>query len=274
MEGLSIWDDTVGLDAFDASEVYRVAALRNTGTGPAAPNLRAEVVVFDDFSGDVTTGVELPDGDCCADVLARGSRDELIVSPERGGRSDAYWMIDLEQGARDEYPLPNTITVTAAIQLDIHLYVAHTTGLTVLSVLGEYRGEIANWDVPAAALSVSFTDGLPTINALDAQNQAIAVIDPVGTRREVGGFVRLTPQLPLSSAPPNADDLAANVTCPATIVFVGRDTGSGGIVGGLTLALFGVGIGLSAWVCLRCWCYHWGRRHRCWGGGDWRTRSS
>lgn len=64
----------------------------------------------------------------------------------------------------------------------------------------------------------------------------------------VAAFERLTPQLSSSSPAPGADQLAAIVASPATILFVARDIDSGEIVGSLTLALFRIPTGMRAWI--------------------------
>ena len=64
----------------------------------------------------------------------------------------------------------------------------------------------------------------------------------------VAAFDRLTPQLSSSSPAPGADQLAAIVASPATVLFVARDIDSGEIVGSLTLALFRIPTGLRAWI--------------------------
>jgi len=64
----------------------------------------------------------------------------------------------------------------------------------------------------------------------------------------VAAFVRLTPQLSSSSPPPGADQLAAIVASPATVLFVARNIDSGEIVGSLTLALFRIPTGMRAWI--------------------------
>ncbi len=64
----------------------------------------------------------------------------------------------------------------------------------------------------------------------------------------VDAFVSLTPQLSSSSPAPGADELAAIVASPATVLFVARDVDSGEIVGSLTLALFRIPTGLRAWI--------------------------
>jgi len=64
----------------------------------------------------------------------------------------------------------------------------------------------------------------------------------------VTAFARLTPQLSSSSPAPGADELAAIVASPATILFIARDIDSGEIVGSLTLALFRIPTGMRAWI--------------------------
>lgn len=64
----------------------------------------------------------------------------------------------------------------------------------------------------------------------------------------VAAFERLTPQLSSSSPAPGADELAAIVASPATVLFVARDVDTGQIVGSLTLALFRIPTGLRAWI--------------------------
>lgn len=64
----------------------------------------------------------------------------------------------------------------------------------------------------------------------------------------VVAFKRLTPQLSSSSPAPGADELAAIVASPATVLFVARDIDTGQIVGSLTLALFRIPTGLRAWI--------------------------
>jgi len=64
----------------------------------------------------------------------------------------------------------------------------------------------------------------------------------------VAAFARLTPQLSSSSPAPGADELAAIVASPATILFIARDVDSGEIVGSLTLALFRIPTGMRAWI--------------------------
>jgi ribosomal protein S18 acetylase RimI-like enzyme len=64
----------------------------------------------------------------------------------------------------------------------------------------------------------------------------------------VAAFVRLTPQLSSSSPAPGADELAAIVASPATVMFIARDVETGEIVGSLTLALFRIPTGIRAWI--------------------------
>jgi ribosomal protein S18 acetylase RimI-like enzyme len=63
----------------------------------------------------------------------------------------------------------------------------------------------------------------------------------------VSAFARLTPQLS-SSAPPDADQLAATISQPGTTVFIARDDDSREIVGTLTLVTFRIPTGLRAWI--------------------------
>jgi len=64
----------------------------------------------------------------------------------------------------------------------------------------------------------------------------------------IAAFERLTPQLSSSSPAPGADELAAIVASPATVLFAARDIDSGDIVGALTLAIFRIPTGLRAWI--------------------------
>ena len=64
----------------------------------------------------------------------------------------------------------------------------------------------------------------------------------------VAAFERLTPQLSSSSPAPGADELAAIVASPATVMFIARNVDTGEIVGSLTLALFRIPTGLRAWI--------------------------
>ena len=62
----------------------------------------------------------------------------------------------------------------------------------------------------------------------------------------VEAFARLVPQLSRSAPPPGADELAAIVGSPATVLLVARDGGA--VVGSLTLALFRIPTGVRAWI--------------------------
>ncbi len=64
----------------------------------------------------------------------------------------------------------------------------------------------------------------------------------------VAAFDRLTPQLSSSSPAPGADELAAIVASPATVLFVARDVDTGNIIGSLTLVLFRIPTGVRAWI--------------------------
>ena len=64
----------------------------------------------------------------------------------------------------------------------------------------------------------------------------------------VAAFERLTPQLSSSSPAPGADELAAIVASPATVLFIARDIETGQIAGSLTLALFRIPTGMRAWI--------------------------
>ena len=64
----------------------------------------------------------------------------------------------------------------------------------------------------------------------------------------VAAFDRLTPQLSSSSPAPGADELAAIVASPATVLFAAKDIDSGEILGALTLALFRIPTGFRAWI--------------------------
>lgn len=175
MTGVRLWDDTITLSTFDTSTILdAVAAVL---TGPVALTFRPEIILFDHDTGVEVDGVALPDAKCCANVLAGNNDGQIVAFPERGGRSDAYWEIDLEEGTWGEYPLPAPITVTSAITYDAILYVGHTNGLIAISRFDDCRGEIASWDVPTAALSIAVLDSGARVSALDIQNQVIAVVD-------------------------------------------------------------------------------------------------
>lgn len=62
----------------------------------------------------------------------------------------------------------------------------------------------------------------------------------------VEAFARLIPQLSSSSPPPSAEDLAAIVSTPESVLFVARSDSA--IVGSLTLALYRIPTGVKAWI--------------------------
>jgi ribosomal protein S18 acetylase RimI-like enzyme len=62
----------------------------------------------------------------------------------------------------------------------------------------------------------------------------------------VAAFADLIPQLSSSSPPPEADDLAAIVDSPDSVLFVARVDGA--IVGSLTLAFYRIPTGLKGWI--------------------------
>jgi len=62
----------------------------------------------------------------------------------------------------------------------------------------------------------------------------------------VAAFATLIPQLSAASAPPTADELAAIVTNPHSVLYVARIDGR--IVGSLTLAFYRIPTGLKAWI--------------------------
>lgn len=65
----------------------------------------------------------------------------------------------------------------------------------------------------------------------------------------VAAFERLIPQLSRSNPPPSADDLAAIVASPASVLLIATDPELGGeIVGSLTLILFRIPTGVRAWI--------------------------
>ncbi len=184
--GVFVFDGEVSIDPHEGSEPIQAVALTNTDVGAAALTAASQIVAFDTGSGEVTAVVQLP-ADCCASVLLQKGNGRLVVFPERSGRSEAYWEVDLEQGTWDEYSLATPISVTAAVELDGLLYAGHTTGLTVLSLHPDCRQEIASYDIPTVALSLVLTDEVISINALDIEGRAIAVVDPLGPSRDVGG---------------------------------------------------------------------------------------
>ena len=70
---------------------------------------------------------------------------------------------------------------------------------------------------------------------------ATAVTDEI-----VAAFGRLIPQLSSSSPAPAADDLAAIVDDPFSVLYLARVDGR--IIGSLTLALYQIPTGLKAWI--------------------------
>ena len=78
------------------------------------------------------------------------------------------------------------------------------------------------------------------------------------TPEVVAAIQRLVPQLSSSAALPTAEEVAAIVASPATVLLVARDEagegpgGAGGpggpIVGALTLVLFRIPTGMRAWI--------------------------
>lgn len=64
----------------------------------------------------------------------------------------------------------------------------------------------------------------------------------------VEAFGRLVPQLSRSTPPPTAEDLAAIVASPASILLVAVDRTGGSILGSLTLAWFRIPTGVRAWI--------------------------
>ncbi len=62
----------------------------------------------------------------------------------------------------------------------------------------------------------------------------------------VEAFARLIPQLSSSSPPPSAEDLAAIVSNPESVLVVARSDAA--IVGSLTLALYRIPTGVKAWI--------------------------
>lgn len=79
---------------------------------------------------------------------------------------------------------------------------------------------------------------------------AMAMIEVVPaeqvTDELVAAFVALIPQLSSSSPPPSADDLAAIIANPHSVLFVATDADR--IVGSLTLALYRIPTGVKAWI--------------------------
>lgn len=62
----------------------------------------------------------------------------------------------------------------------------------------------------------------------------------------VAAFAELVPQLSSSSPPPNADELAAIVDAPDSVLYIARLDDV--IVGSLTLAFYRIPTGLKAWI--------------------------
>ena len=62
----------------------------------------------------------------------------------------------------------------------------------------------------------------------------------------VAAFDHLIPQLSSSNPPPNSDELSQMAADPNIVLFIARDSDTGGIVGTLTLAFFRIPTGLQA----------------------------
>lgn len=62
----------------------------------------------------------------------------------------------------------------------------------------------------------------------------------------VAAFADLIPQLSSSSPPPGAEELAAIIDSPDSVLFIARVDGA--IVGSLTLAFYRIPTGLKAWI--------------------------
>ena len=75
----------------------------------------------------------------------------------------------------------------------------------------------------------------------------VSVADVV-TDDIVQAFAVLIPQLSTSNPPPSAEALAALVAHEACHLLLARDTGSGDIVGSLTLVVFPIPTGVRAWI--------------------------
>ena len=75
----------------------------------------------------------------------------------------------------------------------------------------------------------------------------VSVADVV-TDDIVQAFAGLIPQLSTSNPPPSAEALAALVAHEACHLLLARDTGSGNIVGSLTLVVFPIPTGVRAWI--------------------------
>ncbi len=66
------------------------------------------------------------------------------------------------------------------------------------------------------------------------------------TDEVVDAFARLIPQLSSSSPPPTAEQLAAIVDAPDSVLFLATDGDA--IVGSLTLAMYRIPTGVKAWI--------------------------
>jgi ribosomal protein S18 acetylase RimI-like enzyme len=64
----------------------------------------------------------------------------------------------------------------------------------------------------------------------------------------VDAFARLIPQLSRSNPPPDDVALARIVASDASILLVATDTGTGQILGSLTLVVFPIPTGVRAWI--------------------------
>ncbi len=64
----------------------------------------------------------------------------------------------------------------------------------------------------------------------------------------VAAIGRLLPQLSRSAPAPTAEEVAAIVDSPSTLLFVARDGDDGAIVGTLTLAIFRIPTAVRAWI--------------------------
>jgi ribosomal protein S18 acetylase RimI-like enzyme len=78
--------------------------------------------------------------------------------------------------------------------------------------------------------------------SVPAQIEPATVVDA----ELVEAFARLIPQLSSSSPPPTAEELAAIVDSPDSVVFLARVEGR--IVGTLTLAFYRIPTGLKSWI--------------------------
>jgi ribosomal protein S18 acetylase RimI-like enzyme len=68
------------------------------------------------------------------------------------------------------------------------------------------------------------------------------------TPQVVASFARLIPQLSSSSPPPTAADIEAMVEADASDVLVAFDTGTGEVLGSLTLVTFRIPTGIRSWI--------------------------